>query len=190
MKPLVVAAGLTALAGLALAQDLPAPAPVPTGPATVAAPAPVPPTRPPVVTVDGVPAPVGPDVVVRSRTPGTSSNVIVGSGNGWGNAIVVDGTPGASTVIQNSRNGYGNRVVVNGIDVLADLPFGELSAALTPPQVYRGKANRFWAERAWSEADDCNVYWSATDAKWFRYHRVDDTYRVLAGDPLPPPAVR
>jgi hypothetical protein len=179
MKPLAVAAGLAALAGLALAQDPPAP----TGPAPVVAPAPVP--RPPVVTVESPP-----EVVVRGRTPGTNSTVVVGSGNGWGNSVVIDGTPGASTVVQNSRNGFGNRVVINGIDVLADLPFGELTAAMTPPPVYRGRATRFWAERAWSEADDCNVYWSAADGKWFRYHRADDSYRVLAGDPLPPPAVR
>jgi hypothetical protein len=142
--------------------------------------------RTPTVTVD-----TPPEVIVRSRTPGTgSANVVVGSGNGWGNSIIVEGTPGAATVVQNSRNGFGNRVIINGVDVLADLPFGELPAAFAPSPVYRGRANRFWTERAWSEADDCNVYWSPADGKWFRYHRVDDTYRVLPGDPLPPPPMR
>jgi hypothetical protein len=37
--------------------------------------------------------------------------VVTGSGNGFGNKIVVDGGPGGVTIFKNARNGIGNRGV-------------------------------------------------------------------------------
>jgi len=41
--------------------------------------------------------------------------VITGSGNGWGNTIIVDNDGSAGqgvTIIQGTRNGFGNRLIV------------------------------------------------------------------------------
>lgn len=174
-------------AGLALANDPPAP-PIPAPPVVTEVSPPACPPAPTVI-VDGVAYPPGPEVVVRGRTPGTgSANVIVGSGNGAGNTIIVDGAADALTVVRNARNGVGNRIVIgNGLEWF-DVPFGLGPPAAAPPvPVYKGKANRFWAERAWSEADDCYLYWSERDRAWFRYHREDDSYRPVPGANLPAP---
>jgi hypothetical protein len=66
----------------------------------------------------------GPEVIVRQpgRT-GRSTGVISGSGNGFGNTIVVDNGPGGGiTVVQNSRNGVGNRLILGPDDELIELP--------------------------------------------------------------------
>jgi hypothetical protein len=189
----------------------------------------------------------GPEVIVRQSRPfppppagegaggwglprGRSANVITGSGNGYGNTVVVDGGPGGVTVVQNARNGVGNRLILNGDDILLDLdedlpgwvrraggvhpPFPGKPAPADPvvppkgvpvepaappapgvhtpgspeagPKVYPGKANPFWDRKAFSEAHDCNLYWSPADKLWFRYSSDDDTYRPVAGGPEPP----
>ena len=55
-----------------------------------------------------------------------------------------------------------------------------------PARCYKGKANPFWEKKAWSDAHDCNLYWSPADKAWFRYHGEDDTYRPVPGGPETP----
>ncbi|MBX9624360.1 MAG: hypothetical protein K2X82_11180, partial [Gemmataceae bacterium] len=151
----------------------------------------------------------GPEVVVRQAGPrGRSANVITGSGNGSGNTVVVDGGPGGVTVVKNARNGVGNRLVLDPDDLLVDLdaelagwlgavgrckpapadPFApaKIVPADPGPKLYRGKANPFWDRKAFSEAHDCNLYWSPADRLWFRYGSDDDTYRPVADGPAAP----
>jgi hypothetical protein len=64
----------------------------------------------------------GPEVIVRQKSDGQSTNVISGVGNGVGNRIVVDNGPGGGvTIVRGSRIGVGNRLVVNPDDLLIDL---------------------------------------------------------------------
>ena len=64
----------------------------------------------------------GKETIVRQAgTPGRSTNLVTGSGNGFGNAIVVDGGGGGLTVVSGSRNGVGNRLLVDPTDLLLDL---------------------------------------------------------------------
>ena len=61
---------------------------------------------------------------------------------------------------------------------------GDAPAAVpAAPVTYKGKANPFWTKKAFSEAHDCNLYWSPADQTWFRYHAEDDVYRAVAGGP-------
>lgn len=172
----------------------------------------------------------GPEVVVRhNRTStGRSTNLVTGSGNGFGNTIVVDNGPGGGgvTVVKNARNGIGNRLIVGPDDLLLDLDLpawtlpairckpapvepvvapklpaadpvpDQVPAAPAPVQpaaavpTYKGKANPFWEKKAWSDAHDCNLYWSPADKAWFRYHSEDDTYRPVPGGPETPVIVK
>jgi hypothetical protein len=161
----------------------------------------------------------GPEVVVRQTgTAGRSTNVVTGSGNGFGNTIVVDNGPGGGgvTIVQNARNGVGNRLVVDPDDVLIDLdlptwvrhlaclkpmPAGPMATpkpapadpALVPPAnplvpadaapVIKGKNTAFWTKKVWSDEYDCNLYWGPEHKSWFRYHKDDDTYRPVPGQP-------
>lgn len=152
----------------------------------------------------------GKDVILRQAAPGKSTNVIAGAGNGVGNRIVVDGGPGGVTVVSGSRLGFGNTLVVNPDDLFFDLdaclkpkptsappePVVEpksaesvlpepLPAAESAPS-YKGKANAFWAKKAFNEALDCNLYWDATTRLWFRYHAEDDAYRPVPAQPPAP----
>jgi hypothetical protein len=73
----------------------------------------------------------GPEVIMRTTGPaGSSTNVVTGSGNGFGNRIVVSGGAGGTTIVQNSRNGIGNRLITNPNDVLIDVD--ALLAGLMP----------------------------------------------------------
>lgn len=149
-----------------------------------------------------VPAPTvvrvpGTEVILRSSTPGGGSTTVVSnSGNGVGNRIVVSGTPGL-TVVKNARNGIGNRLILDADDLLLDLDDLTLfpKAAVKPPvavevkpapPVYAGKANPFWAKKVFSDAHDCNLYWSAADKLWFRYCPDEDRYRPVANQPAAP----
>lgn len=143
----------------------------------------------------------GQEMILRSATPGGTTNVIRGSGNGFGNKIVVGGgSGGGTTVISNSRNGVGNRIVLDPDDWVFDVdqwlppvarpvplppPLPLPQPAVPAPPVYVGKANEFWQVKAFSEELDCNIYWSAADKLWYRYHAECDKYRPL---PTQPPA--
>lgn len=64
----------------------------------------------------------GSEVIVRSTGPGGSStNLVTGSGNGFGNKIVVSGGAGGTTIVQNARNGIGNQLITDPDDLLLDL---------------------------------------------------------------------
>mgnify|MGYP000446641436 CR=1 FL=1 len=64
----------------------------------------------------------GSEVIVRSTGPGGSStNLVTGSGNGFGNKIVVSGGAGGVTIVQNARNGIGNRLIVDPDDLFIDI---------------------------------------------------------------------
>jgi hypothetical protein len=195
----------------------------------------------------------GPEVIVRHagvpEVRAGSANIVTGSGNGFGNTIVVDGGRPGVTVVQNARNGIGNRLIVNPDDLLLDLddldlgvplakpapvgpaglpkpgPAAPADPGVVPPTIppavappagpavppadpmiepppapespavpvrttaapsYKGKANPFWSKKVWSDAHDCNLYWSAADRAWFRYASEDDTYRPVVGGPDQP----
>jgi hypothetical protein len=152
----------------------------------------------------------GRDVVVRQSGTGGSTNVITGSGNGFGNRIVVDGGSGGVTVVRGSKIGIGNKIVVNPDDVMIDLdewlkpcakpapakpefapkpmtdPAPEPLPNADGPPSYKGKANTFWTKKAFSEALDCNLYWCPQTKLWFRYHADDDTYRPVPTQPAAP----
>jgi len=153
--------------------------------------------------------------VLRVNGTGRSTSVVTNSGNGFGNTIVVGNGGGGLTVVKNARNGVGNRLILDPDDELLDLDLPAwafppaackpapadpvavpkfdppaapaLDPAMVPvePAVYRGKANPFWAKKAWSDAHDCNLYWSAADRAWFRYQSADDTYRAVPAAPVP-----
>jgi hypothetical protein len=114
MKVFSLRTGLAALAALG-------------GLATVASaqlpPAPVQPATPKVVKwPGGYMIMNGSEVIVRNTTPGGgSTNLITGSGNGFGNRIVVSGGAGGTTIVQNARNGIGNRLILDPDDLLIDL---------------------------------------------------------------------
>ena len=136
--------------------------------------------------------PGGTEVILRSSTPGGgSTTVVTNSGNGFGNRIVVGGSPGL-TVVKNARNGIGNRLILDPDELLIDLdelcfPKAAKPVEVKPaPPVYAGKANPFWAKKAFSDAHDCNLYWSAADKLWFRYSPDDDQYRPVAAQPPAP----
>lgn len=113
-----------------------------------------------------VPMAPQPPAVVGSQT------VIRGSGNGFGNTIIVDnqGFGPSSTVIENTRNGFGNKVTVinNGQSVV-----------LTDPPCYRGKANAFWNTKLFCDSLGCTVYYCPKAAKWYIYLGTEDAYRPL-----------
>lgn len=197
--------GLAAVAALGLSaasHAQPVPAAPPPAPPVVA------PAEPQVVKWPGGYVVVnGSEVIVRQASPGRSTNVISGAGNGVGNKIVVDG--GGLTIVSGSRVGVGNRLIVDPDDLLIDLDWAfrpkpvpvapmaapkpappEPVAAPEPlpvaPPLYKGKANAFWAKKAFSEALDCNVYWCPTAKLWYRFHADDDIYRPLATQPPAP----
>ena len=157
----------------------------------------------------------GREVIMRQNGTGPSTNVISGAGNGVGNRIVVDGGAGGVTIVSGSRIGVGNKLVVDPDDLLLDLdallkpackpapavpmtppkPVAEpapeplpvpAAPAAEPAPVYKGKANAFWAKKAFSDALDCNLYWCPTTKLWFRYHADDDAYRPVAVQPPAP----
>ena len=140
----------------------------------------------------------GNELILRNAVPGAgTTNIISGSGNGFGNKIVVGGgNGGGTTIIQNSRNGVGNKIVLDPADWVIDLddllaPARPLPAAKpmpvpAAPPVYDGKANAFWQQKAFSDALDCNIYWSAADKLWYRYHADGDKYKPLAVQPPAP----
>ncbi len=164
MKPTWTAAALAAIGlfGVAAAVD-------PTLPPAKPLPPPLAPAARVVVN--------GPEVIVHQKGNGTgSSTVISGSGNGFGNRIVVGGGPaGGTTVIQNSRNGIGNSIVIDGEEI------GDLPPAVTAV-CHRGRDTKFWTKKVFSEAWDCNLYWCPKAEKWFRYAAEDDVYRPLPVD--------
>jgi hypothetical protein len=126
----------------------------------------------------------GPEAVVRRQTAaGRSLNVVTGSGNGFGNTVVVDdGGGGGLTVVRNARNGVGNRLVLDPDDVLLELPPPRLDLPPPAEPVYKGRDAKFWTKKVWSESYDCNLYWCPEYARWFRYDRGDDAYRPVPGD--------
>ena len=145
----------------------------------------------------------GPEVIVRQAGAGTSTTMLSGVANGFGNKVVVsNGRAGGTTVITNSRLGFGNSIVIDDEDWLFDFPPKacppKLPAPLLPPAdpmvvppavpvaepvVYKGKANAFWSKKEWSEAHDCNVYWDPMSKAWYRYSKDDDAYRQLPAEP-------
>jgi len=137
------------------------------------------------------------EVIVKSKSiSGGSTTVISNSGNGFGNRIVVSGSPG-TTIVKNARNGFGNRLILDQDELLIDLddvlfptkiaPVRPLVVEAKPiPPVYSGKANAFWTKKAFSDAHDCNLYWSAEDKLWYRYSPEDDKYRPVAQQPAAP----
>lgn len=158
-----------------------------------------------------------PEVIVRQLgTPGRSTTVVAGSGNGVGNRIVVGNGGGGLTVVSGSRNGIGNRLLVDPGDLLLDLdlpgltfpPLGVPAPAPAPPippaeapppadpaaaspagpelPVVRGRQTRFWTTRSFSDAHDCNLYWHPAARAWYRYHTDDDTYRPAPNPPASP----
>jgi hypothetical protein len=145
----------------------------------------------------------GPEVIIRSSNSGGSTNLVTGSGNGFGNRIVVGGGGGGVTVIRNARNGFGNQLIVGADDLLLDLdalaagpkPACPKPAPVVPavppaadpanPPSYKGKDSPFWTKKQFSDAHDCNLYWCPTTKLWFRYAAEDDTYRPV---PTQPPA--
>ncbi len=99
-----------------------------------------------------------------------SSTVITGSGNGFGNTIVVEnagGGLGSSTVIQHTRNGFGNRVLVRNAG--CTICFGN-----TFPLTRKTIA---WKHRRWLPQARHWVYWSPDDSAWFRYDWTHEVYR-------------
>src|SRR5262249_58998890 len=108
----------------------------------------------------------GPEVIVRSTTPGGgSTNLITGSGNGVGNKSGVRGGTGGVTVVSGARNGIGNQLIVDPADLLIDLdallagtkPAAPAFAPVAPPAAaappsYKGKASPFWTKKMFSEA--------------------------------------
>lgn len=145
----------------------------------------------------------GREMILRHNLPGAGpTNIISGSGNGFGNKIVVGGgSGGGTTIISNSRNGIGNRIVLDPNDWLIDLdewvapvrrlpPPVPLLPAVEPqpvaPPVYEGKATVFWQQKAFSDQLDCNIYWSAADKLWYRYHADCDKYKPLKDQPPAP----
>lgn len=68
-------------------------------------------------------APVAPPVAKPKPRP-DPWNIITGSGNGWGNRIVIDndGSGHGTTIISGARNGVGNRLVIINGQVMQDLP--------------------------------------------------------------------
>jgi hypothetical protein len=156
----------------------------------------------------------GSEVIVRNTTPGGgSTNLLSGSGNGFGNKIVVSGGTGGTTIVQNARNGIGNRLILDPDDLLIDLDelLGKPKVAVPPvvPKIapadpamppavapapavpkaepsYKGKASPFWTKKAFSDAHDCNLYWCPTTKLWFRYAAEDDTYRPVPTQPAAP----
>lgn len=127
--------------------------------------------------------PGGPEVVIRRPgTDGRSTNVITGSGNGFGNRIVVsNGGAGGTTIIRNSRNGWGNRIVVDPEDEVIELP-ARAPAAARPPVRYP-EDGKFWTQKVWSDAVGANVYWSPADRAWYRFRADDDSYHPVTGRP-------
>lgn len=123
-------------------------------------------------------APGGPEVIVRRAGAGSgSSTVVANTGNGFGNRIVVsNGGAGGTTVVRNARNGVGNRLVLDPEETVVELP------AAKPP-VRFAEDGAFWTKKQWSDAFDCNLYWSPADRSWYRYHREDESYRPVAGGP-------
>jgi hypothetical protein len=230
LAALAAAGGLAAAAPAQVPADPPAPVnPVPVNPAPVepgvVRPAPAAPAfapRPQVVRwAGGYVVLNGPEVVVRQPgVAGRSTNVVTGSGNGFGNTIVVDNGPGGGgvTIVQNARNGVGNRLVVDPDDVFLDLDLlpawvlapaclkpavlaapavapkpAPADPAINPPAnplpvveavpVIKGKNTPFWTKKVWSDEHDCNLYWSPEHKAWFRYHKEDDAYRPVPGQP-------
>ena len=139
----------------------------------------------------------GTELILRNAVPGSgTTNIISGSGNGFGNRIVVGGgSGGGTTIISNSRNGIGNKIVLDANDWVFDLdellaPARPIPAAkllpLPAPPVSLGKANEFWTQKAFSDELDCNVYWSAADKLWYRYFADGDKYKPLEAQPPAP----
>lgn len=120
----------------------------------------------------------GPEVIVRQSGSGSgSSTVVSNSGNGFGNRIVVsNGGAGGTTIVRNARNGAGNRLVLDPQETVIEVP------AVKPP-VRFAEDGVFWTKKEWSAAYDCNLYWSAADRSWYRYHREDESYRPVTGGP-------
>jgi hypothetical protein len=218
----VAAIGGLAAAAYADLPQLPAP-PMqpPTPPAQVVAPLAVTPTLAPTAPQAATTPQVvkwpggymvinGSEVIVRNNgVAGGSTNVVTGSGNGFGNRIVVSGGAGGTTIVKNARNGVGNQLLIDPTDDLIDLdalmaglqpvapvapPAPAVAPAPTPPNVamppappsYKGKATAFWSKKAFSDAYDCNLYWDLTTKLWFRYGAEDDTYRPVPTQPAPP----
>lgn len=172
----------TGLAWLGLLADpVPAPIPVP-APAPPAAALPAPQV---IRWADGYVIVNGQEVIYRRPGAGPATNVISGSGNGFGNTVIVDNAGGSgTTIVRNARNGIGNRVVIDPSDPRLDLPpgvFADPPAAPPAPVCHRGKESKFWTKKVWSDGYDCNLYWDPKAERWFRYQREDDTYR-----PVPP----
>ncbi|MCE9562726.1 MAG: hypothetical protein K8U57_11825 [Planctomycetes bacterium] len=178
----------------------------------------------------------GSEVIVRSTSPnGSSTNLVTGSGNGFGNKIVVSGGAGGVTIVKNARNGIGNQLITDPDDLLLDLdallgnvkpavpvvpqgqpnpappipvipqadpnapvappavapaPMPVLPAPMTDPPSFKGKASPFWTQKTFSDAYDCNLYWSPAAKLWFRYGSDDDTYRPVPTQPAPPTDVK
>lgn len=216
MTKFLFRAGLAAVAtaGLLTTAQAQPPVPLPAAPKVVRWPG-------------GVLVTDGHEVILRNAVPGAgTTNIISGSGNGFGNKIVVGGgSGGGTTIISNSRNGIGNKIVLDPNDWVLDLdqwigpalplpaarpvplpaPVQQLPAPLpviepvpaqqlpaplplppAGPAVYEGKANAFWQLKAFSDELDCNIYWSATDKLWYRYHADCDKYKPLKDQPPAP----
>lgn len=109
-------------------------------------------------------------------------NVISSAGNGVGNRIVVDngGQPGESlTILSGVRHGYGNVLLIRPAGKLADIP----------GLYYRGKANGFWTQRAYSRQHQCQVYWDPVSWMWYTYHAQEDCYLPVGMKPEAIPAL-
>ncbi len=145
----------------------------------------------------------GSEVIMRTKSPGGSTNLITNSGNGFGNRLVISGGPGV-TVVQNARNGIGNRLVLDPDELLIDLDqivpgmkLGQRSPPLPGLPVvdgkrdvvasYKGKENKFWTKREYHDSYDCNLYWDPSTKQWFRYYLDDDIFRPVATQPPAPP---
>lgn len=119
--------------------------------------------------------PANPPASPATPPAGGSSTVISGSGNGFGNSIIVsnNGPGSSSTVITNTRNGYGNKVVIvnNGKQVVVE-----------DPPAYYGKNNAFWSTKVYCDALGTTVYFSTKDGQWYRYFSTEDVYRPLPAE--------
>ena len=147
----------------------------------------------------------GNTIVVSNGSGGGGVTVVRNARNGVGNRLIVDpddllldadelgldGIPGLDLLPVPFKPAPADPVVAPKMpaDPLLDPAAGAIPAPAAV-RVYKGKANPFWEKKAWSDAHDCNLYWSPADKAWFRYSSEDDVYRPVppATAPAPPAA--
>ncbi len=128
----------------------------------------VPEGKKPEVETQEKPQPVAP-VEPRVKPQERSVTKVFGSGNGFGNTIIVDNDTPGNVTIRNSRNGFGNRVIVRGGGQIIDLD----------RQCYRGRNNNFWSHKVWDEQRETMLFWCPKTRLWYQFQEGCGCYRPV-----------